>query len=219
MQEYLEKVTAFVTRPGPIGPELLLFAHLYAGNQIPAGTVEEGEAPEQAVLREVAEETGLSALRLQAQIGRRDELPHAATHVVARSATLYARPDAASFDWARLPRGTGVRLLRRAAGFAQVSYEENDSYPQAAYISYQLTGWLSEDALALTNRRSFFHLQALDGAPELHPVFTDHHTFRPFWAPLSRLPEIVAPQQAWLDFVQADLGYDFGSSLNPFFRQ
>lgn len=39
--------------------ELLLFMHPNAGIQFPAGTVEEGELPEQAVLREVAEKTGI----------------------------------------------------------------------------------------------------------------------------------------------------------------
>ncbi len=213
MQAYLEKVTAFVIRPGPHGAELLLFEHPHAGIQIPAGTVEPGETPEQAVLREVREETGLSALRalrVRALIGRRDELPPGSTHVTALSTPLYARPDASSIQWARLPRGIGVRLLRQADGFAQVTYEEGDRYPQPAYISYQLTGWVAEEALAQTNRRYFFHLEAQANAPELTPVFTDHHTFRPFWAPLSRLPEIIAPQRAWLDFVREELGYNLG---------
>ena len=56
----LLKVTAFVVRPSPAGADLLLFRHPYAGVQIPGGSVDEGEAPRHAVLREVAEETGLT---------------------------------------------------------------------------------------------------------------------------------------------------------------
>jgi 8-oxo-dGTP pyrophosphatase MutT (NUDIX family) len=60
----LPKVTAFVVRPSPAGGDLLLFRHPYAGVQIPAGWVDEGAAPQHAVLREVAEETGLTDVHL-----------------------------------------------------------------------------------------------------------------------------------------------------------
>jgi len=217
MQEFLEKVTAFVTRHGPRGLELLLFEHPQAGVQIPAGTCDPalggaygGETPEQAALREVLEEAGLGWLVVRALIGQRDELPPGATHVVARQATLYSRPDPASFDWASLRRGIGVRLLRWEAGYAQVTYEEGDRYPDPRYVSYQLTGWLEEDALARANRRYFFHLAAPANAPEPAPLRTDGHLFRPFWAPFDHLPEIIAPQRAWLDFVTQELRYEFG---------
>lgn len=50
----LGKVTAFVTRTNPVsstGCELLVFRHPFGGLQLPAGTIEESEAPE-AALRE-----------------------------------------------------------------------------------------------------------------------------------------------------------------------
>jgi 8-oxo-dGTP pyrophosphatase MutT (NUDIX family) len=65
----VQKVTAFITRPGSAGLDLLLFRHPEAGIQIPAGTVEEGEALQSAVLREAAEETGLHGLRVVAYVG------------------------------------------------------------------------------------------------------------------------------------------------------
>ena len=49
----LEKVTAFVTRERTAWGELLLFRHPFAGIQLPAGTVEPGESPDEAVVREV----------------------------------------------------------------------------------------------------------------------------------------------------------------------
>ncbi|MBZ0279922.1 MAG: NUDIX domain-containing protein [Anaerolineae bacterium] len=67
------KAFAYVTR----GKRLLVFEHPHApeaGIQVPAGTIEPGESPEDAVLREAHEETGLTALRLGAFLGeqRRD---------------------------------------------------------------------------------------------------------------------------------------------------
>ena len=207
--EYLPKVTAFVTRPGPGGEELLLFRHPNAGIQIPAGTVEEGETIEQAVLREVAEETGLENVRLVGCIGQRDELPPGFTHVIQHTTKVFSRPNQTSFNWAELRRGIGVRLHRREHGFAQVTYDEGDRFPDPTYISYQITGWVPEETLARANRRSLFHLELVGDAPDGWEHFSDNHLFRLFWASLSDLPEIIAPQREWLDFARNVSGYQF----------
>jgi len=63
------KAFAYITS----GTRLLVFTHPNhpeAGIQVPAGTVEPGETPEEAVMREAAEETGLTSLCLQRWIGR-----------------------------------------------------------------------------------------------------------------------------------------------------
>ena len=44
---HLHKVTAFILRRAPGGPELLLIQHPHAGIQVPAGTVEPGEDPKE----------------------------------------------------------------------------------------------------------------------------------------------------------------------------
>jgi 8-oxo-dGTP diphosphatase len=61
------KVFAYITS----GTRLLLFTHpehLDAGIQVPAGTMNPGEAPAGAVLREAFEETGLTTLRIDRQL-------------------------------------------------------------------------------------------------------------------------------------------------------
>ena len=61
------KVVAYVTRRSPDGrTELLVFEHRDypdSGVQVPAGTVEEGESLENALAREVLEETGRDDFR------------------------------------------------------------------------------------------------------------------------------------------------------------
>ena len=55
------------------GERLLIFRHPYspnAGLQVPAGTIEAGEDPADAVLREAEEETGLQDLKLVSFLAR-----------------------------------------------------------------------------------------------------------------------------------------------------
>ena len=198
----LEKVTAFVTRSGPTGQELLLFRHPHAGIQLPAGTVEERETPEQAVLREAMEETGLSNLRLGSLLGRHEQALPENFHAVLRSTTVYSRADPMGFDWARIPRGFWVRLERSQDGYAQVTYEEWDRWPERNWATYRITGWVPEDALGKMQRRTYFHLTVDGAAPDGEwTVQIDNHRFRLFWAPLAALPPLVEPQSEWLDHV------------------
>jgi 8-oxo-dGTP pyrophosphatase MutT (NUDIX family) len=63
-----QKVFAYITH----GNRLLVFRHPFApeaGIQVPAGTVEMGESPEVAVMREAFEETGLADLILVRYLG------------------------------------------------------------------------------------------------------------------------------------------------------
>ena len=59
----IEKAYGFVLREGEEGRELLVFEHAgmpEGGLQVPGGTVGERETPNQAVAREVLEQSGLS---------------------------------------------------------------------------------------------------------------------------------------------------------------
>jgi ADP-ribose pyrophosphatase YjhB (NUDIX family) len=58
----IKKVTAFVIREVRKDVDILLFEHPEAGTQLPAGTVEINEKPEEAVIREVAEETAVTSI-------------------------------------------------------------------------------------------------------------------------------------------------------------
>jgi ribosomal-protein-alanine N-acetyltransferase len=66
-----DKVVAYITQ----GDKLLVFSHpLYpeAGIQVPAGTIKQGEPPDDAVLREAREETGLHELEIHSFLGVRE---------------------------------------------------------------------------------------------------------------------------------------------------
>jgi 8-oxo-dGTP pyrophosphatase MutT (NUDIX family) len=202
----LEKVTAFILRQGPGGPDLLLFEHPSAGIQVPTGTVEEGEDPQVAALREGREESGLDGLKLVAYLGSSVERPVIGDHFIARASTVYSRPDQTSFDWARYRRGLTVRVLRREDGYAHVSFEEPNRWPDPQYATYQITGWVPEEVLAETAIRHFYLFSHKEKTPDRWTVPIDNHLFKPFWAPLKHLPDIIAPQALWLEFLWKHLG-------------
>lgn len=68
MKQVKYKAFAYITNRH----RLLLFRHVYipeAGIQVPAGTIEAGESPQEAALREAIEETGLSDLAIDCFLG------------------------------------------------------------------------------------------------------------------------------------------------------
>lgn len=205
MPRIVEKVTAFVTRPSPTGPDLLLFRHPNAGIQIPAGTVEDDETPEAAVLREAAEETGLASLSVQRYLGHRDEPPAAGYRLAVEPTAVYSRPDPASFDWAHLRKGIPVKVNRVANGYTHVTYEEFDRVPDPQYVTLCIIGWVPDRALTGKRTRHFFHLQLEGSSEESWTVHIDNHMFTLFWASIDNLPEIIYPQNEWLEFFDRNI--------------
>ena len=69
-QRIVEKVVAYITKDR----QLLVFRHVdsEAGIQVPAGTLEPGESPDEGVMREAQEETGLDSLEVRRFLGTRD---------------------------------------------------------------------------------------------------------------------------------------------------
>lgn len=199
----LQKVTAFVTRETDAGRQLLLLRHPFAGVQLPAGTVEIGEGVKTAVVREVREETGLSAVRVQQPLVVLDENRPDGEYVVVRETAVYARPDPNSFDWATLRRGIAVTHERAQGDFVQVTYREWDDVEQPVYVTYQITGWVPQAALTRTVQRHLFHLTTAAETPDRWQQDSDNHTFTCFWAGIDALPPLVAPQQRWLAAVVA----------------
>ena len=103
------RVAAYVIRPRTV-PELLVFDHVgapQAGTQVPAGGVRSGEEPEQAVLREVAEETGLRTVRLIQQLAV-EEKPHPDTHQPRRTTYFHLQAPVTTADaWNHTASGEG----------------------------------------------------------------------------------------------------------------
>ena len=202
----LEKVTAFVLRTLPTGKELLVLRHPFAGYQLPAGTVNLNESPENAVVREVAEETGLINVPIQADYGFRDTLLPPDRAVLIHPTRVFSRPDPASFDWIDVGHGLWLDVLRKQSGYTQVRYQEPDQLPNYSYNTYEFTGWVPDEFLSQTQRRFFYLLKFAGQTPVSWKVNSDWHTFTLFWAPLDDLPEFISPQDTWLEVLFEHMG-------------
>jgi 8-oxo-dGTP pyrophosphatase MutT (NUDIX family) len=202
----LQKVTAFITRRGAAGPELLLFGHPSAGIQLPSGTVEWHETVEAALLREVQEETGLTEVEV---ISRLAVLPYTLPDnqwVVLRLTKVFDEPasDASSAGHG-LGRGSIVRLDGRAGTFSAVTYEELDSNHEPPLATGRFSGYVRSSLLTNQLERHCFHLTCGQETPDTWPIWTDGHTFQLFWVPLLPRPELQPVQAAWLEAVYSDL--------------
>lgn len=214
MGRCVEKVTAFVTCGSGDELRLLLFEHPSAGIQIPAGTVEEGETPEEAARREVAEETGLVALPSHRYLDAARRRLSDEERIICKPTKVYARPNETSFDWAYLRTGIRVIISRTQGGFSQVTYREHDREPQPRFETMRITGWVPDSALAADLVRHFYLFSLPDCTSDRWSVFADHHTFVPFWAPIAALPQIISPQDQWLEILRAALSSPAGDDAD-----
>ncbi len=195
-----EKVSSFVTRTGRNGAELLVFEHPSAGIQVPAGSVEEGEAPVAAAQREVREETGLSAEGALELASLSTDLGGARILLQTEQLGSAASVEAPMLE-ERVRRGLTVHLTATDGVFSLVLYEEYDLNKTPRELVRRVEGWVPSSSLGVRVVRYFFHLRFTGDTPTRWQVAADNHVFRPFWAALSPRPRLAGIQNDWLDHV------------------
>jgi 8-oxo-dGTP pyrophosphatase MutT (NUDIX family) len=199
----VEKVTAIITRERDGIKEVLLFQHPNAGVQVPAGTVDPGEAIEDAVIREGQEETGLESLRLVQYLGTIENELEPGQQVLTEVATIYLEPDFDSLPYRQtLGRGVSVRPGETRNDFSYIQHLEYDQLPDPTCIIFNLSGWIRSDILCPQKRRHLYELTTTEATPQNWQLVSDGgRIFKPFWTPLTPRPSVVPPQDRWLGFV------------------
>ena len=204
MELELSKVTALITRDADLGRELLIFEHPTAGFQLPAGTVEPDKSPEAAVLRETAEETGLTDVKIAAHL---DTLQHPLApdeRMVFKRCLLQASPGkyGTLYKSIVLNRGVTVRVIGCEDDYVRVTYPQYALERGELVVVSSKTGWLQRQLLTDNVQRHLYHLNALQPTPTQWRVKTDGHCFKLFWVPLAHEIGLISGQQCWLDQVR-----------------
>ncbi len=205
MSKAIQKVTAFIMRENNGVKELLVFKHPTAGIQIPAGTVEESEDIETAVKREVYEETGLQFVEIENYLGCFKNELEDNQRIMAETTQVYIEPNLDAIPYKRkLPKGLTVRYHSTQEDFTHISYieYEYDQFYEPICIEANITGWVPNENISAQKKRHFFQLTTQEETADAWELKSDQgHIFKLYWTPLSPKPNIISPQDRWLDFV------------------
>ncbi len=184
----IEKVTAFVTRDArtaPGGREVLVFRHSNprAGIQLPAGSVEPGEAIEAAVLREVAEETGLTDVVITGEPERAGlELDDDQVYLVEHPSRWRARGIEVGSPVTRVVAADGDHI--------QLEARDRDGKPVPLRVTL--------DAFTRDVRRWLFHLELRGAAPErFERAFDTPEPWSFYWVDLDFGPRLRDRHREW----------------------
>ena len=205
MSEIVQKVTAFIIRERSGIKELLVFKHPTAGIQIPAGTVEADENIETAAKREAYEETGVRFVEVESYLGCFENELENNQRIIAETTQVYIQPNLDAMPYKRkLSKGLTVDYLSTQEDFTHISYieYEYDKFYKPTCIRSNITGWVPNKNISAQKKRHFFHLSTQEETADVWELKSDQgHIFKPYWTPLSPKPNIIPPQDKWLDFV------------------
>lgn len=209
MNESFEKVTAFITQVRNGVKMLLVFKHPTAGIQIPAGSVEIGEAIETTAIREAYEETGLQYVKIEKYLGCFENELTSHERIITETTQVYDEPNLSAISYKqKLTRGLTVDYHSTQEDFTHITYieYEYDELYKPKCISSNITGWVPNENLSSQKKRHFFHLSTQEETAVAWELESDlGHIFKPYWTPLSPKPNLIPPQDGWLDFVYEKL--------------
>jgi 8-oxo-dGTP pyrophosphatase MutT (NUDIX family) len=209
----VHKVTCFITRNDD--RELLVFRHPLAGLQLPAGTVDPGEAVVDAALREAREETGLTHLTPVRELAVISALAMPTDRMLLDDSPLYAEPSTSAsaipIDFGgdkridRLRRGLWVRTIEEIGDWIYAAYDTFEWRDEALVLAGSTSGWLPSTSCTADVGRSLWLLRCQESTPDrwTHsddpglPAAVDEGV-EVFWMPFDPGVPLAGVQSIWL---------------------
>jgi 8-oxo-dGTP pyrophosphatase MutT (NUDIX family) len=204
----IEKVVAFIVRKKENDYQLLIFKHPANGYQLPAGTVEENESLENALLREITEETGLKNVKIIKKLGENTIYIDQNHAILTQSLRFFSWPaQAATRNGPLCTRGLKVDTFEKKVGFTRVQYDEIDTSKEEPVLLWRSEGWLPSEVLTRELQRHYYLLLAMDEKRDDWKIESDFgYTFECQWVNVNAIPDLVWEQSDWLSYLtQIDL--------------
>lgn len=206
----IQKVTALITRDTPRGRDLLVFYRPDDGmTQLPAGTVEDDESLDDAVLRETAEETGLTAVRVIRKLGTFSQPLEPDALLALDTHLLCIAPGEVNGAFS-IRRGLLVHVQETAPEWSRVLYREYNYDPitETTVTAWEEIGWVPTRILTDHSERHFYHLTPTEPTPERWTIIDggdNDRLLELYWTPLDGDPVIVPKQRWWVEQFRDDL--------------
>lgn len=199
----LRKVTAYITRRCSNGKEVLVFRHPLAGLQLPAGTVEDGQSPADAVLREVEEETGIAGARIITELLVEETTVPDHQRAVLNPTPLLAEPHPGAEQIDTVGRtGFLIDVGEVGGDYRRVTQRHYEFDGEAFHPVRSVPGWVLD--CELTSRMVRHHYEIAVDSPTaerwVHAEYQDF-PYDLFWAPLGEDIGLVASNREWLRLV------------------
>ncbi|HSM25080.1 MAG TPA: NUDIX domain-containing protein [Anaerolineaceae bacterium] len=199
----IEKVVALIVRKKGQQLQLLIFKHPANGYQLPAGTVEENEDLEVALRREVAEETGLTNIKVIQKLGEKTIFLDQNQAVLTQTLRFFSWPaQAAKRHGPLCTRGLKVNTFERKVGFTHVRYEEFDLSKEPPTLLWDSEGWVPSEFLTREIRRHFYLLSVADEDRDHWKIQSDFgYIFECQWVDVDAIPALSWEQSEWLTYL------------------
>lgn len=192
-------VVAFITRETAGKRQLVVFRKPRAGNQLLVGGVEDGETPENALLRVIREQSNLDA-EIVAQLDSVEQVLQGKDRVLSGPFDLEVEPGDAGRRVARLQRGSPVLVIEHEMDYTHVWYnfvlENGVLIPHKSY-----TGWLPSKFLSDRTRTYLFQVKTSTPTEDQWTYkVNDFRSTEFYWADMD--VELIPPHRTWLDRVR-----------------
>ena len=198
----VERVVALITRDQSEVAQLLVFKHPEGDVQLPAGTVELGESIEEAVIREVYEETGIDHAKIITKLISFTKTLPENNKIITRMSKIFSEPafDSSSEGYG-LTRGTPVEILAEIGPFVEIVTDPLDFSHRPAERAYRIRGYVRKSLLASKMSCHLFHLKAGEVTLDSWTIFSDGLNFQLAWVPIGSKTGLNPRHSQWLESV------------------